>query len=181
MNNIYLIDEDYIKSRTPVYDNLDPKRLKSHILEAQDINLKYLLPKTLYKEIFTQLKAYQVYRNDGGTDPIEDKVDERILDLIDQIKPMLVYYTLYQGAYSLFSVITNEGINTQHSTDSKGVTEEFLYKQKNIWKSKGQSYGNILIEFIIENIDDYPEYSDNDTYDDTGKKFRNAIYLGPSI
>ena len=181
MANIYLINEEEIKERTPIYDSLDPKRLKSHILEAQDIDLRYILPKTLYDEVFNQLTDYQTYKNGGGTDPIEDHVEPRILNLINEVKTMLIYATLYQGSYSLFTVISNEGLHTQHSTMTNVVSEDFVEKQTQKWKQKKQEYSNILINYIIDNIDVYPEYKNESCTSESKPVYRNAVYLGKNI
>lgn len=179
MNDILLINENYIKENSPVYDSVDPKIIKSHIFEAQNINYKYLLPTELYNDLFNQLEIYRTYKIGGGTNPIEDEVDIRLLDLVEESKPIILYYTLYNATYSLYSRITNKGINTQTSDYSDNLDFEILERMKKDWKHKAESYSNLLLEFLDNNNSLYPEYTK--LCDSTNKPYSSPLYLGDEI
>jgi predicted CopG family antitoxin len=179
MNNILLIDENYIKNNSPIYDNLDPKIIRSYIFEAQNINYKYLLPTELYDDLFNQLEEYRLYILGGGSNPIEDEVDDRLLKLKDESKSLLLYYTLYNAAYSLYSRITNKGVTTQNSDYSETIDIEILEKMRKDWKHKAESYSNLLLEFLQDNNSIYPEYQN--ICSETNKPYSSPLYLGDEI
>ena len=77
--------------------------MRSHIFETQNIDYKYLLPSDLYDDIFNQFNDYKEYIASGGTSGITSMIDERILNLVDDSKPYLLYGTLYNSAFSLFA------------------------------------------------------------------------------
>jgi hypothetical protein len=181
MNTILLISEEYIKENSPVYQNVDPKLLRSHIFESQNINYKYLLPTDLYNDIFTQFEAYRVYVDGGGTDPITSQVDARLLSLVDESKPMLLYYTLYNAAFSLYARITNKGITEQDSEYSENLDIKLFENMRVDWKQKGESYAALLIEFMAANKSTYPEFATADDCDSVNPAFHNPLYLGDSI
>lgn len=183
MNKVLLISEAYIKENSQIYQNVDPKILRSHIFETQNINLKYILPDTLYDDLFTQFDAYQVYLEGGGTDPVSTHVDERLLNLVDEAKPMLLYYTLYNAAYSLYSRITNKGITEQNSEYSENLDLKIFENMRIDWKQKAESYAALLIEFLAAYPIIYPEFSDNNNEDCniTSNIYHNPLYLGDEI
>ena len=123
MNKILLIDENYIKTQTQIYDNVDPKILEMYIYKTQVDQFKDLLPYELYDDIFDQMGNFRDYyiANSGATtgstvvSGITDYVETRLLNLVDESKPMLAYYTLYNASYSLYNRITNKGVVNQTS------------------------------------------------------------------
>ncbi len=181
MNTVLLISESYIKENSTVYQNVDPKTLRSHIFETQNINLKYLLPEDLYDEIFKEFEAYRVYVDGGGTNPITDEVPARILALVDECKPMLMYYTLYNAAFSLYSRITNKGINTQDSDYSQDVDISIFQSMRKDWKTKAETYAALVIEFMADNSTTYPEFGETECCDYNSETYKCPLYLGSSI
>ena len=180
INKILLISEDYIKNNSTVYNNVDPKLLRNHIFESQSVDYKYILPEDLYNDIFTQFEAYRIYRKEGGTNPITDEVDARILNLVDKSQPFLLYSTLHNSALSLQSKITNKGIVNQTSAESNTVSESFFWKQRSEWKNKSDAASNILIEWLYDNKDIYTEL-DEENCDNLENTFSCPLYLGDEI
>lgn len=178
--NIFLISEEAIKDHSSIFKNVDPTVIKAHILESENIDLKYILPEKLYDEIFLQFDDYLIYIKGGGTDPISSKIDARILDLVDYAQPMLIYYTLQNAAFDLWGRITNKGVNTQNSQYSDSVSMNEIKTIREDWKNKAESYAQILIDFMAKNINIYPEFT-TDTVGDNGPNYSSGLYLGNEI
>jgi len=181
MNSILLIGEDYIKNNSTIYSDVDPKIFRMAIFETQNIQFKYALPTELYDDIFEQFEAYKTYVDGGGTDPIEDKIDARILALVNEAKPMLLYYTLYNAGYSLYTRTTNKGINNETSDYSETIEITILDKMRKNWKQKAESYNQLLNEFMYDNNSTYPEYLGDDDDCSITDVFSNPLYLGDEI
>jgi len=181
MNTILLLSEEFIKENSVIYNDVSPKIFTSAIFESQNIQYKYLLPNDLYKDIFTQFNDYKTYVDEGGTDPIEDQIDARILDLVNESKYMLLYATLYNASYSLYTRITNKGIVSENSNYSEDIDINIIEDMRKNWKQKYQSYSDLLNEYLSENNSAYPEYSSLDSCESVSKIFSNPLYLGDEI
>ena len=183
--NILIIDEAYIKENSSVYNDVEPKSLTMHIYEAQNINLYELLKDgDLYDAIFDSLTEYNEYRSGGGTDSVEDWLESEsktyIYNLILEVQPMLMYWTLYRSMIDSRSKWTNKGDNTQSSEYSDKTELSYFYDKRKTFKDNAEYYDNRVINFLKDNSDDYTDYT-TDNCDVNSNTFSNALYLGDSI
>lgn len=183
MNNIHLISVGFIKKYSPLMDNVDDDIVKIHITESQDIDMRFLIGDSLYTIIMDQ---YQDYADAGGTsapNPKNTYIEQRLLDLRDKLKPYLLYRTLYNSCYSLATKLTNKGVTEQSSDYSQNADLKMIENIKAEWKTKSEDYMKIVLDFIIENSSDYPEYT---TYSCDGEASpspydNGGLYLGEEL
>ena len=175
-NQINLISANYIKGYSSVTKNVEDKILLAHIQESQNIDLKYLLGDELFNLIIEQ---YNDYKEAGGTSAPNAKntyIEPRLLDLREQLKPFLLYRTLWNAKYSLSIHITNKGVTEQHSDNTDNVDIKIVEKMGADWKNKSENYMMLVVDFLTKNAATYPEYT-TDCATSAGMVFKNPIKL----
>ncbi len=182
--NILLISEKYVKSRSAVMDNVEDKFIRNNILEAQDINIQYTIGSELYEDVLSGFTNYQEAILTGVTGiTVADYVSAEYLTLVDNyVQPALLYYTLYQSMFNLYSKITNKGIVTQTSDYSETISDAMFNRIRADYENKAEYYAERLMEFLLANQEDYPMFlnhnSDIDTIEpETGTNFFSGMYL----
>ena len=165
-------------------ENVENTFIKSNILLAQDIHIQNILGSNLYDDIISQFENYMVDYEAGVTGiTVSDYVSADYLTLIDDyIQQTLLFYTLYESSYDLYSKITNKSMVTQSSENSDIVSESFLNKRKDDWLNKAEYYSTRLTNFLIDNDETYPKYNEfdgevSDIIPDTEAYLSNGWYL----
>ena len=159
MNNLLtytLISVKFLKGYTELMKNIDDSLLLSKIQKTQNVDLKNIIGKTLYNVIVVQYNAWIEAGN-----PVNkiDYIEQRILDLREELKPFLLFRTLYNSRNSLYSKITNKGWMRQYSDEkSENVDYSTVKEMSADWKNESEDYMQYVIEFLIENKSTYPEY-----------------------
>lgn len=189
MNNldIFLISESDIKSRTSLPDNIDDSVLRIHILEAQDIDLQSVLGEDLYIHFISGLTSYYDCQDSGGTCVLTDFLSVYDIQLLnDYISPFLIYTTLYHSRYDLYLTMTRRGVGTNKNDDGTNTNDydkEYYQAYGKEWKNMSAHYLNSMTSFIIDNIDEFPDFdydSDCDGDDDISNT-GIGIYLGKEL
>ena len=151
---IMWINPSYVKKYATVMDNVDPKFIKSHILEAQNIEMHRILGGWMYDDMITE------YINNNTTGATISTAYSTLVD--EYIKPILLYYTVYYCMYDLYCKITNKGIEVQSSDNSEPISESILEKKKSSFKNLAENYAENLTNYLRQNQDDYPKWKSND-------------------
>ena len=180
--NVLVFSEEYVKDNSNIPDNIDSQVLKMHMFESQNIDLRYFLGNDLFDVIIADFITYKTYVDGGGTDPITDKIDARILNLVDTCKPYLMYRTLYNGAYSFAVKFTNKGTTEQNSDYSDNVDITTVEKIRRQNKVKSDGYSNLILKYLTENSSTYPEFNTGENCESTNKRaLSSVLYLGDNI
>lgn len=181
-NDIYLIDDGYVKDNSKIMQNVEAQSFSEYILIAQNIQLQEAIGSDLYEVIITQFTDYQTALETDPNADINNYVEARILTLVDNyFQIILLYYTLYHASYSFKVKYTNKGPEQQKSEYSVIPSDKTIENQRAQWKSYAEKYMLELINYLVDNLDTYPEYiSDCDTTQN--KRGNNTgMYLGSSI
>lgn len=159
-NNITigLIDADYIKANSVIFNNIEGKYIEPSIIRAQNIYIKELLGSSLYNVI---IEAYSNNIHNGTAIP------QRISYLTDNyIAPCLMHYVIYDMLPDFFMKITPQGLAKSKDTDNQtSVDINELNKMQNIYMDRAQFYASKVIDFLLLNTTDYPEYCQIDPDD----------------
>lgn len=184
-NDIFLIDEEFVKQKSIVMQNVEDKFFSPSIIDVQNIQFQEAVCEELYEEIIVQFTDYKTALSTGSTEPIGTFVETRILDLIDNYaQPLILNYTLYDASYSFYQKVTNKGIVNQKSENSETTDVIMMEKMRKQWKTKGEHYITSMTKFLVTNIDDYPEYKtclDCDASGDDRTSNYSSLYLGPEL
>ena len=145
--SIKIIDVDYIKSNTVVQDLVKDKNLDSFIYSTQDSWIQPILGTTLYDSVISAITA-----NSGSTSGLTSSTMQT---LVDNIKPTLAYYTIYEALPYLAIKIANNGIIRRTGGDFQAVDiQELTFLRKDILE-KAKSKETILRAFLETNKTTY--------------------------
>lgn len=138
------ITVDKVLSLTQASLNTDPCLIETEIEIAAKRYFKYCLGKELFNELCTQI--------DDLTVTAENQL------LLDAIEPSLARFVLFKALPLMRNNIGSNGIllnDTQFGSQS--TLEDLTYIRQNILK-KAEFLRDCVIEFLEDNIDDYPLY-----------------------
>lgn len=147
MSFAFFISESYLKSNTPIGDNVDAKELQPFIKTAQDTYIHEALGTCLYNRLTDSKLA-----SPSNTTP-----NEQIL--IVMLKPCLAFYSAYDALPFIWSKIRNVGIQKQKGNDNSETASisEMNYLQKQL-KNKADFYLKRVQDYLCCNSSLYPEY-----------------------
>ena len=146
-SNVLFIDSNYLKSITPLNQNVDESIIRPCIMMAQD---KYVLP-SLGSGVMGELKL-QI--SNGSI----SAATNNLLVLTEFIQPTLAYWALFEMMPHLVFRLQNKGIEKKNSDNSVSPSiEEITFLQDN-YKSTASFYSQRLTQFMKENQDLFPLY-----------------------
>lgn len=137
-NKILMISERAIKDSSIIEENLDSKILRISTLEVQDLELKPIIGKTLYKELEDEIVKKS---EDSSYD-----IPEKYLEMLEVIRPFLIYGVLTNIAVPLTYKATNKGFAVKNDTNADITDGRDLQFVSNFYKTKFDAYKNRLIE-----------------------------------
>tara|TARA_R110002050_G_scaffold32264_3_gene83122 strand:+ start:5668 stop:6171 length:504 start_codon:yes stop_codon:yes gene_type:complete len=145
------ITEDYIKKYTPLSQNISAKDIYSNVLVASDLHTQPLLGTNFYNYLLTK------YDNKTLSD------DE--IKLVEYIQPSLAYRSASMTLPFLNFQIKNKGIQTQNGDNSDSVDKSVVSYLKNELDNRAEFYEKRLINYLCDNKDLYPNYTDGNDDD----------------
>jgi hypothetical protein len=139
------VSEERLKAFTSVNQNVSPLDLMPYILQAQDIELQYIVGSTFYFQLRDQVLS--------GTVSVANQF---LLD--NYIGYMLCNYGLERALPFLKYKFFNKSVLSPTSENADSISlEELKFLQQEV-RSTAQVYGKRMIEFIINHPADYPTY-----------------------
>ena len=177
MNKTKLISEQFIKDFSPLMNNVENQFIGIHILEAQNIELRFVIGDDLYNEMVDEYTEYA----ENGFININTYVSVKNQTLRDDyIKWILLYYTLYHSIYDLSDKLTNKGILQQHSNNSTNVYSP--ENRRKDYKNIAETYVSRMLDYLNNNLDIYPLYQSYIQNDCTiNNRFDSGWYLGSNL
>lgn len=145
----------YLKDNSNLDENVDEKKARVAILEAQDMRLKTVLGTALYEYYVTNINANTV----PASGVYKVLIDSHIV-------PFLKYWALYELAPFLAVGYRNKGVMQQNGENAQNVDMTILEKLREEHKDKAEWYGEQMIKYCIENETSIPEWDNNPDYDD---------------
>jgi hypothetical protein len=146
------VSEERLKAFTSVNQNVSPLDLMPYILQAQDIELQYMIGSTFYFQLRDQVLS--------GTVSVANQF---LLD--NYIGSMLCNYGLERALPFLKYKVFNKSVLSPTSENAETITlEELKFLQQEV-RSTAQVYGKRCIEWIINHPADYPTYFSSNVLD----------------
>jgi hypothetical protein len=159
-----LIDSAYIKANTVVQELVADITLDSFIYMSQDFWIKPILSEELYSNVINEVSA-----NSGSTTGLTSTTTQI---LVDNIKPVLSYYTIFEALPFLSVKITSNGIIKRSGSAFEPIqVDELKFLRKDIL-DKAKSYETILRDYLEANKSLYFT-----TYDSNTKRSLGGFYF----
>ena len=170
MSYVLLISEQKLKDSTAINLNVDVNILLPYVLQAQTLYIEPKLGTQLYEHIKGLIQAGTI--GDAGNVAYKTLLD-------DYISFVLVNYSFYHAIPYLRFKIENGNIYSKTSETGTALTTEESQSLREEISNTAQYYTERLIEYIRNNIGDFPEYSTNSGADVNPDK--NAYYNGMNL
>jgi hypothetical protein len=170
MAYVLLISEQKLKDSTAINLNVDVNILLPYVLQAQTLYIEPKLGTQLYEHIKGLIQAGTI--GDAGNAAYKTLLD-------DYISFVLVNYSFYHAIPYLRFKVENGNIYSKTSENGTALTTEESQSLREEISNTAQYYTERLIEYIRNNIGDYPEYSTNSGADVNPDK--NAYYNGMNL
>lgn len=147
IKEIFLTNENYVRSLTSIDNNIQSKYLLSAIREAQEVGLQQIIGSKMLKKLKNLIL--------GGT--IED--DENIVykSLVDESQLYLAYQSIVNLCLTTSVKISNGGL--QMTSDENltvlNINDTFIVQQH--YQDKADFFKKRLQQYVLNNIADLPE------------------------
>ncbi len=161
------IDDEYLKTQTPLGQNLDASFIYGFVEDAQDVFIQDLLGSPLYNDLTYKLYMGTTYSTDERT-------------LVDLCSKCLAYYTVYMALPHLAIKIRNVGVARPTSDNTLPSTmEELKYIREEV-KNMAEFWSQRIIKYLCDNSTLYPLYSaSSDDMNPSAGQYDSDIYLTP--
>ena len=170
MSYVLFISESKLKSSTAINLNLSTDLLLPYVLQAQKLYVEPKLGTDLYQKLESLITAGTI--GNVGNEAYKTLVDDYIGD-------MLPNWAFYHAIPYLRFKIENGNIYSKTSETGTALSTEEAQSLREEISNTAQYYTERLIEYIRNNIGDYPEYSSNSGADVNPDK--NAYYNGMNL
>lgn len=147
-NNVLLVGEDYIKSNSPISNNLDDKYLLPSIAHAQRSQLEETIGTQLLKKLQELV----------GTSTIDDEGNEHYKILLDDyIQDYLMYLAIADVVVSTSFKISNFGLNRTDDEKVYSASYSEVMQLKSYLLDKANFCRFRLQRFLIANYEQFRE------------------------
>ncbi|CAB4158126.1 hypothetical protein UFOVP695_17 [uncultured Caudovirales phage] len=143
--NIGFIDVDTIKNNSIIDSNIDDKLIEFSIDKAQEINILQVIGSELYNTLSTKIQNNSV----GG-------YYQTLLDIY--ISKALIEWTIYHLYNDATYRFTNKSVVKRTNDNSMNVEDSTIRDLKRQQKSIAEFYNNRLVEFLLNNQSQFPEW-----------------------
>lgn len=163
---VLFISEDRLKRSTALNYNIDTEFLLPFVKTAQDKHLQAILGTKLYDKIATDIQTASLTGN------YESLVDNYIQDA-------LVHYAVMEALPFISYKIANGSITQKNSENGTAATRSDVDWLISKERDNAEFYGQRIIEHLIYNESNFPEYTNNNN--DDINPVKNAFNPGIKI
>lgn len=147
-NNILLVSEDYIKSNSPISNNLDDKYLLPSIAYMQRSNLEETIGSKLLRKLQELVGEYT----------IDDEKNEHYKILLDDyVQDYLMYLAIADVTVSTSFKINNFGVNRSEDEKVYSASYNEVMQMKNYLLGKANYCRYRLQRYLIANYANFKE------------------------
>lgn len=141
---IFFVTENYLKKVTPITKNCDVNDVVQWVQPAAETRIRPILGDLFFKDLLTKYNAESL-------NPKEE-------ELVKVIKPCVAWRAAALAVYGLSRQLKNKGLQIQDGENSDGVDLKEVTFGMDHYNQIGSQYQRQLIDFLIENKNDYPVF-----------------------
>jgi hypothetical protein len=169
METIHLLSVDNFKEKAVLSEDINSLIIKKTLQIAQSIRIQSLLGTKLYNKILELVSNNTI--GDVGNVNYKTLLDNYIINVIQ-----------FEGYYKLLlhlqAQVTDKGPQSRSGEFSVPIEMSGLKLLRAESKNDAEFYGNLLVTFIRDNSNDYPEYCDTTEGINSSKTaFFSGIYF----
>lgn len=149
-----LISENNLKERSIINDNVDWQTIKPVVMVVQDIYLQKLIGTDLYQKLMNDVIA--------SLQPAPTPIPTNYKTLIDDYVSDYLHWMIVAHAGNAIKYrYMNKGVMEKNSENSSPVSPDTLKSITDTWLNYAEHYGQMLVQYIQQNVSLYPEYLTN--------------------
>lgn len=176
-NDVYLLDAQYIKTNSTVFDNVEDRFIEPSILRVQNIYIQDLIGTNLYQTIYDAYNAYFVSST---------AIPTRLSNLVDNyLLPVILHRVIYEMLPEFYVKITSQGVLRSKGTDNgDAISSDDLDRMLKFYQDRAEFYNERTINFLIDNTTIYTEYLQAQSEDDiipTSRAYKGFYISGGSL
>lgn len=153
MARALFISQNSFYDISPLYDNVEVKDIKSHLVSAQDIDIQTLLGYRLYNELQDSI--------------IEQSLTTDQQELLELIKPCLTWFAYSTALPFLLIKSTNKSLVTKNSDNSQPVSMGDMIYLKNEAQNRAEHYATLVRDYLNHpdtiSQNKFPSYQNQDS------------------
>ncbi len=161
-----LITHQDLLTGTTIEANVKANLTDMHCENAQVIYVEKFLGTAQYEALLTEVSLSGLTGITGTT-----------LSLYEKIKPMLVWYSLYMAIPWLPARISEKGINTMTSDNTKEASEKRITQLQTEAFNVAQEYHQKALIFLRNNYLDYPLWREDIYYSQPNVHASKSTYF----
>jgi hypothetical protein len=170
MEESLFIDDNYLKTYSPLGKSIDVDEIFPFVSSAQSVYAQDILGTPLYNDFMTKTSNYI-----AGSGVTFSTVEWNLLDLVSK---SLVYWTTYMALPHLYLRIRNAGVvktNSENTTNSDLSEMKYLREEM---KNLGEFWNTRCVNYICDNSISLPLYNaaSKDIYP-SNRQYDSDIYL----
>ncbi len=147
MSYTLYIDEQFLKDRTNISQNVDDKLIIPSILKCQDKEITEFIGKTIDNELKQAIDSTTF-----------TPLQEELLDLIQKALAEFVCHTLY---LDIFMRWQNKGASSPNIENGQLTEYKLLQLARQEALNNGEFYRDKIRCFLIDNKDTFPTFKEN--------------------
>lgn len=170
MADSLFIDDNYLKTYSPLGKSIDVDEIYPFVSNAQDVYVQDILGTPLYNDFMTKTSNYI-----SGSGATFSAVEWTLLDLVSK---SLVYWTTYMALPHIYLRIRNAGVVKQSSENTTNSDLSEMKYLREEMKNLGEFWNTRCVNFICENSQSLPLYNaaSDDMYP-SDRQYDSDIYL----
>lgn len=143
---VLFIDEQTLKDYSIISDNVDFKQLRPEIISIQDLYIQDIIGSGIYNELKTQV-----------TNNTVTALNQTLLN--DYIQPCLIWRIMAESPLAISFKYANKGVVNKTGDNSVMPTMPDMANIIGKYQDRSENYAEKLVNYLIENSDDYPLYT----------------------
>ena len=169
MQTIHLLTVDNFLEKAVISEDVNALIVKKVLQNAQSIKMQSLLGTTLYNKVLTLV-------SDGTISDVGNVNYKTLLD--NYIIPVIQFEGYYKLLLHLHAQLTDKGAQTRNGEYSNAIDMSGLKLLRAEAKNDSEFYANLLVLFLCDGSNDYPEYNNVTEGINANKKpFFSGIYF----
>lgn len=159
------IDDEYLKTYTPLGKSIDVDEIYPFVQEAQDVYTQDLLGTPLYDDLVYKLYAGITYST----------IERALVDICSK---SLAYWTVYMALPHLGIKVRNLGVSRPQADNAQTSTIEELKYIREEMKNLAEFWNTRAVNFLCDQSINFPLYNaaSSDMYP-SNRQYDSDIYL----
>lgn len=156
------VSENWLKTNTPINQNVEVSTISPFISQAQDLHVQPIIGTALYNRLMTGIINSDLNASENA--------------LLVLIRPSLAYWTLATALPFISAQVRNAGVVKVKSENTENASQSEVNNLVSAAQNVAQFYMQRVINYLCDNSSSFPEYSNaNDMQANSGSQYTGGF------